>query len=518
MAHIGVVLSAPWMGAFLWTLVASCMRTEAKRRGLQLSYESAVTVPDHARMLNELLDQGVDALVFRPMSTSDAALLALLDRAKAAGVPVITLDSLIEHPAVVCTVGSDNDASQALITEVAFRALGHRGRVMHFQGDLRQPSGIARNASFHRVLAQYPNIELIHEVMLDWVTPRSRVEFGAETMRAMIAAGRLPDAIISANDEAAIGAIRVIQQAGLEGKIIVTGFDGLAEALLAIRDGTMLATINQVPELIAEKAFDAALAAIQSAELPRILHVDTELITRDNVMETALDALRQVPQFIFNLSHGQQVQRELQQAVIAKQSKILSTVSAVSSVLASMREPQKMMQNLVDLLCQDFMLHRAMASPAVDNPLFVCCTRSLPAGDAGEGDHPELRLPLVSAGKPLGELELQGANAKSFDPPDRRDSGGHRAPSRNSTRKRQPLCTHRPPRAERAARDRGQAGTGTARRAPVVSRRPDRAAQPPPAEQAARPGRRAIAPLQAHPRCAVSRPRSLQACQRHHGP
>jgi diguanylate cyclase (GGDEF)-like protein len=415
MAHVGVVLCAPWVGAFIWALVASCVRTEAKRRGLQLSYEAAVAVPDQAALLNELLDQGVDVLVFWPMSTSDPALLAVLDRAKAAKVPVITLDSFIKHAAVVCTVGSDNDAGQALITEVAFKAMGHRGRVVHFQGDQRLPVGVARNVAFHRVLHKYPGLELVHEAMLDWSAPRSRIEFGAECMRAVFAAGLKPDAVIAASDEGAEGAIQVIAEQGLAGKIIVTGFDGLSEALLSIRDGTMLGTIKQIPELIAEKAFDAALAALHSADLPRISRVDTELITRDNVMETALDALRLVPQFIFDLSYGQHVQRELQQAVITKQSKILSTVSAVSNLFGSMREPQKMMQDLVDLLSQDFTLHCATASPAIDNPLFVRCTRLRPAADTSEGEHPVLSLPLVSAGKPLGELELRGANAKSFD-------------------------------------------------------------------------------------------------------
>jgi len=415
MAHIGAVLAAPWVGAFIWTQVASCMRTEAARRGVQLSYRALATASDQVTLLDELLDLGVEALLFLPMATMDSSLTRVLDRAKSARVPVITLDSFMDHPAVVCTVGSDNDGAQALVTEVALDALRHRGRVMRFQGDPRLPSGITRNAGFQRVMAQYPEVELVHQVMLDWVMPRSRIEFGAETMRAMLADGIRPDAIVSANDEAAIGAIRVLSETGLAGKIIVTGFDGLAEALLAINDGNMQATIKQIPDLLAQKAFDAALAATQGADLPRIWHVDTELITRDNVMAMALDALRLVPQFILDLSHGQHVQRELQQAIISKQSRILSTVSAVSSVFGNMREPQTMMQDLIDLLCEDFTLHSAWATPSAENPMFVRCARSAAVAGESRSVHPELRLPMTSAGKQLGELELHGENATSFD-------------------------------------------------------------------------------------------------------
>ena len=415
MVHVGVVLSAPWLGAFIWTLVASCLRTEATRRGVQLTHTAAVTLAEQVTLLAEHLDRGVDALVLKPMSTSDPDLLKVLRRAKAAGVPVITLDSFIDDDAVVCTVASDNEAAQALIAELAFAQLGHRGRVIYFQGDQRLPPGIARKASFDRVLARYPGIELVHEAMLDWVAPMSRIEYGAECMRAALARVAPPDALISASDEGAIGAIEVLAQAGLAGKVIVTGFDGLPEALLAIMDKTMLATIRQNPELIAAKVFEAALAAVHGDDVPRLSGVQTELVTRDNMMQTAVGTLRLVPRLIHDVSLNQHAQRELQQAVIAKQRKILGTVAAVSNVLSRIREPQTMMQELVDMLCEDFALNRASASPAADEPLFERCSRSQPMQADTDEARAELVLPLRSADKLLGQLELQGANPKAFD-------------------------------------------------------------------------------------------------------
>ncbi len=413
MVHVGVVLSAPWVGAFIWTFVASALRTEAKRRGCQLSYMAAATGPDQLAMLNELLDLGVNALIFRPQSTSDPALPRVLDRAAAAGVPVVTLDSPIDHPAVVSTLRADNDLAQTTLTRLAFERLGHVGKVVHLQGDQSFSVGVLRSSAFHRQLAAHTSIELVHEVMLDWMSTGPRILAGAACMRTVFDAGLRPDAVIAANDEAAIGALQVIAQEGLTGQVIVTGFDGLPEALLAIRDGAMLATIRQSPELIAEKSLDAALAAINGQGVGNLLNLDTELITADNVMATAIKSLRLVPNLIVDLSLGQHAQRELQQAVIQKQSKTLSTVAAVSKVFSRIREPQQMMQGLVDMLCADFALLSASASPAPDEPLFTpCAGASNVALSAGE-DAARLTLPLRSGDKLMGELVVQGA--KAFD-------------------------------------------------------------------------------------------------------
>jgi diguanylate cyclase (GGDEF)-like protein len=423
MMGVGVVLHAPWLGAVVWALVGSCMRSEATRRGVDLTLKTALTSDDQITLLNELLDQGMDALIFKPISISNPELLPLLDRASAAGVPVVTLDSFIDHDAVACTVRVDNEAAQMQVAEVALNQLGHRGRVVYFQGDQRLPPGVARKAGFDRLLARYPQIELVHEVMLDWVVPGSRIAFGAQCMRDALAANRTPpDALISASDEGALGALQVLEQAGLAGKVLITGFDGLSEALIAIRDGNMLATIRQVPDDFGARAMDAAVAAVNARRqadvqaLPRIRHVGTELITRDNLMEATIDTLSLLPKLIIDLGQDQLIQRELQQAVITRQRKILDTVAAISTVFNHIREPQSLVQNLVDRLCADFSLYSAKAIPEADSFLFLPCSSHAP-GHAADDSAEQSRwvLPMVFAGKTLGRLELCAMQPRAFD-------------------------------------------------------------------------------------------------------
>jgi diguanylate cyclase (GGDEF)-like protein len=407
MQHIGAVLSAPWVGAFIWTLVASCMRTESTRRGVRLSNLPARSVSEQVAALEKLLDDGVDALVMKPMASKDPALLAVLHRAQAADVPVITLDSFIEHDAVVCTVGSDNETALALVAEYVFARLGGRGKVAYFQGDERLPAGAVRNAAFRRLLPRHPGIELVHEAMLDWITPMSRQGHGAELTRALLAQHPGLDALITASDEAALGAIDALAEAGLAGRILVSGFDALPEALLRIHDGSLAATIRQMPQRIAEKALEVALATLDGRSVPRVARIDTELITADNMMDTALGSLRLVPGLIYDLSENHNLQRTLQQSVIDKQAAILRTVVAVSNTVGRMREPQEMKQQVERLLCEQFGLQQAAVMEANE------ADEASPSTSSASGS--ELVLPLKTAERDLGVLHLRSERPKAFD-------------------------------------------------------------------------------------------------------
>ena len=50
---------------------------------------------------------------------------------------------------------------------------------------------------------------------------------------------------MAANDDMALGALQVVQEQGLD--IAIIGFDALPEALASVRDGGLLATIEQLP-------------------------------------------------------------------------------------------------------------------------------------------------------------------------------------------------------------------------------------------------------------------------------
>jgi len=307
MPHIGVVLGNPKAGTYIWTMVGSCFRNEAAARQVGLTILSARTVSEESAGLTRLVGQGVDAIVVKPLVTDSVEMLQGFDKVRAAGIPVITLDSVVDHHAVVCTVGADNWQAQALAATHIFERMNRRGRVVFLAADPRPSSGAARNASFHDLLGRYPEIRLVYEGQIDWVTALSRRTQGADHIRAALARGDF-DAVVASNDEAALGAIDALAERNLT-RTLVSGYDALPDGLLAIHDRRLTATIRQGPLAIARTAIDAALGIIRGDPIAARTAVPVELVTAENAVELALEALHFMPALIEDLTENHEQQR-----------------------------------------------------------------------------------------------------------------------------------------------------------------------------------------------------------------
>jgi len=428
--HIGYVLFDPRFGAFIWTVGENCLRTEALKRGMQLTTVQVLTVEEQAAELDKFIDKGVDAIIFKPMARSHPDISAFLRKAKAGRIPVISMDSSVDDEGISCTVGSDNAGGQALVVEQVLAQIGHKGKIAYFCGDARVPTGALRTRSFHETLGRYPEVELAYESMLDWLALISRREQGAAFARQALQQVPDLDAIISATDEGALGAIEVLKEAGLSGRVVVAGFDGIPEALLAVEAGTMLATVRQLPRAIATRTLDIIEALVGGESVPQQLLVNVALTTADKVGSAALDALEMIPGLIVNLAANHQEQRKLQQAVITTQQNILQTVAAVSAAVGSIRDPEDMMRKVVDLLHERFDLLAASLyilpdADAGDGRLVLRAHRGADAhatsAEESRGmtealiDKSELTIPLISGEHVMGVLELHSTDAKAFD-------------------------------------------------------------------------------------------------------
>ena len=90
-------------------------------------------------------------------------------------------------------------------------------------------------------------------------------ESGYKEAVLLLRRGR-PDVIVCANDDMALGAMQVAQEQGL--KVAIIGFDALPEALAAVRDGKLIATIEQMPGGQSRMAMKAMVDYLRSG-LPR---------------------------------------------------------------------------------------------------------------------------------------------------------------------------------------------------------------------------------------------------------
>jgi inositol transport system substrate-binding protein len=82
----------------------------------------------------------------------------------------------------------------------------------------------------------------------------------------------------------ALGAVKALAQAGIpKGKVMVVGFDALPDALAAVRDGDLAATVEQQPAEQVETFMTALIDFIREKEPLESKKLTPILITKDNL-------------------------------------------------------------------------------------------------------------------------------------------------------------------------------------------------------------------------------------------
>jgi LacI family transcriptional regulator len=170
-----------------------------------------------ADVVRSLSSGVVDGLVVSPLRWDDT-LVELMERAP---VPVVVIGRVRED-ADLDSVWTDSAAGIAL-------AVGHlvgqgRRRLAFVNGPLGTTPGSRRQLGFDEAVARAGVARLGVQVADDFT-----VEAGTRAVDRMLdeAAGRLPDAILAANDLLAIGAVHALRRRGLAvpGDVAVTGMD-----------------------------------------------------------------------------------------------------------------------------------------------------------------------------------------------------------------------------------------------------------------------------------------------------
>lgn len=85
-------------------------------------------------------------------------------------------------------------------------------------------------------------------------------------------------AVFAHNDEMALSALEAIEAAGKD--ILVVGFDATGDAVKSVEDGKLAGTIAQKPDLIGQKAVEAAMKSLKGEKVEASIPVELELIKK----------------------------------------------------------------------------------------------------------------------------------------------------------------------------------------------------------------------------------------------
>lgn len=283
------------MGTFddnFMTLVRVAMQERAKEVGSAVQVEDAQN--DVGRQLNQIQNfvaTNVDAIIVTPADTD--ATIAMSNTAANGGVPLVyvnrepvNVDKLPDNQAFVASDELEAGTLQAEEACKIFKAQGKKeAKIIVIMGDLAHQASRMRTKGVEDVAAR----EECHFMkVVEKQTAMWQRTLAADLMTNWMTAGVEFDAILSNNDEMAIGAIQALKNAGHDmDKVVVGGIDATADAVAAMQAGDLDITVFQNAAGQARGAVDAALALSRGEDVEQKVYIPFELVTPANLDQYA---------------------------------------------------------------------------------------------------------------------------------------------------------------------------------------------------------------------------------------
>jgi LacI family transcriptional regulator len=178
----------------------------------------------------------------------------------------------------VDVVAADNRSGSAALLTHLIQDHGKR-RIYHVDGPPAMPDAAQRRSGLLQVLRDHPAARLAGTTR-----GTNYAESGLAAGRRILAECRdqLPDAVVAANDQMAIGVLRSLTAAGIRipQQVAVTGFDDISPSSLC---EPPLTTVRQPMPMLGERACDRLLERIATPALPpQVELLPTELILRES--------------------------------------------------------------------------------------------------------------------------------------------------------------------------------------------------------------------------------------------
>ncbi|MBC3376298.1 sugar ABC transporter substrate-binding protein [Pseudomonas sp. SWRI92] len=256
-------------------------KAKALPDGVTLQFEDARSdVVKQLTQVESFISQKVDAIIVNPVDT--AATQRITKAAVAAGIPLVYVNRRpddMKLPAGVVTVASDDLEAGRMQMQYLADKMGGKGDIVILLGDLANNSTTNRTKGVKEVLAKYPGIKIEQEQTGIWSRDK-----GMTLVNDWLTQGREFQAVVSNNDEMAIGAAMALKQAGTKkGSVLIAGVDGTPDGLNAIKKGEMAVSVFQDAKGQADGSIDTAVKMVKKQPVEQSVWVPYRLITPENV-------------------------------------------------------------------------------------------------------------------------------------------------------------------------------------------------------------------------------------------
>ncbi len=239
---IGVAPKA--VNSIFWQSVYAGVVVAGRKYDVEILWNGPSQETEYARQIQiveSMINQRVAGIVISP--SDKTALVSVVERAAAAGIPVTVFDSGIDTDNYVSFVVTDNYAAGVTAAETLSDLLGGEGNIAMVKHIPGSDSTVNRERGFEDALRdKFTGLKIVNQQFC--MTDRARAMTVTEDM--MTAHPEL-EGFFCSSEAASVGAAQAIRARGMVGKIKVVGFDSGPTLEKSLREGVIDALVVQDP-------------------------------------------------------------------------------------------------------------------------------------------------------------------------------------------------------------------------------------------------------------------------------
>ncbi|MEJ7739856.1 MAG: sugar ABC transporter substrate-binding protein [Chitinophagaceae bacterium] len=260
--------------------VKDAIEAEAKEKNIELIITDAQrTAEKQVQQVETFISQKVDAIILNPCELEASS--PAVDRAKEAGIPIINVNSETRSTPDAFVGSRDEESSEIAMEHIA-KLINYKGNILIMEGYIGQAAQIKRASGATKILSKYPDIKLLAVQTAEWDRAKAMT-----LMENWIQSyGNKMNAVFAHNDEMGIGALHALEQANLKEKVVVVSIDAINDALRAVKEGRLNATVFQDAKGQGKGAVEMAVKIVNKEPLSeKNIFIPFRLVTKENVVQ-----------------------------------------------------------------------------------------------------------------------------------------------------------------------------------------------------------------------------------------
>ena len=246
----------------------------ARLFGVKLIFRDAEN--NEAQQLTDVanfIKQEVDMIIINPTNTE--SITPAIEMANEKNIPVITVDRKSSGGEIICHIESDNLEGGRMAARVLAQLLEGKGKIIEIEGIPGTSAAHERGMGFNEELRNYSDITVVAREVANFDRREAH-----DVMRGLLQNDTEFDAVFAHNDNMILGVIDALEEMQVQTPRLLIGFDAIREAVQAVKQGRLTATIAQRPETMGRLSIETSVLYFRGEKLPPVIPVELSMVTK----------------------------------------------------------------------------------------------------------------------------------------------------------------------------------------------------------------------------------------------